>query len=376
MKFTKLSLIATLAISSAFAGGDIAPATTTPNIVTPANPTTIAGKLTAYYITNDDNNQNLFDQESSQLGLATTLDVSHNVTDWMTLNFSAVGYLNTLKKPNLEYMEGKKHGAFLNVANATFKSEDTTFVAGRQLLATPMLGGFDWLLAPGAFEAYTVVNNSINNLTLVASYVRTWRANDTGDNFQNLTKINGGNNWTLGASYDDKTINGSLWYYNVDATKYTQVYADAGYNFGSAKVDAQFVNTNYDSGKDSTAYGLKVSTTLSNIDLYGAYNRVQDRETGFVGTDSLYTSSWNTFTSSAYDNKDLDAWKIDASTKIANVNAEISYADYDKGNETDVILGYDFTKSIDAGLVYTNTKANATGAKAVNALEIFVNYKF
>ena len=365
MKFTKLSLIATLAISSAFASGDIAPTNTT-----------IAGKLTAYYITNDDNNQNLFDKKSSQLGLATTLDVSHNVTDWMTLNFSAVGYLNTLNQPNLEYMEGKKHGAFLNVANATFKYEDTTFVAGRQLLATPMLGGFDWLLAPGAFEAYTLVNNSIENVTLVASYVTKWRTNNTGDNFQNLTKVNGGKNWTLGASYDDKTINGSLWYYNVDDAKYTQVYADAGYNFGSAKVDAQFVNTDYDSGKDSTAYGLKVSTTLSNIDLYAAYNRVKDRETGFVGTDSLYTSSWYTFTSDAYNNKDLDAWKIDASTKIAGVNAEISYADYDKGNETDVILGYDFTKSIDAGLVYTNTKANATGAKAVNALEIFANYKF
>jgi hypothetical protein len=49
-----------------------------------------------------------------------------------------------------------------------------------------MLGGFDWLLAPGAFEAYTIANNSIDNLTLVGSYIRTWRQNNTGDEWIDL----------------------------------------------------------------------------------------------------------------------------------------------------------------------------------------------
>ena len=390
MKFTKLSLVAALAVSTAFAGGDITPVE--PVVEAPAavadcnKDTTIAGKLTGYYITNDaDSKNDMFSKEASQLGLAATLDVAHKVTDWMTLNFSAVGYVNALKQPNLVYMEGDKHGAFFNVANATFNYADTTFVAGRQLLATPMLGGFDWLLAPGAFEAYTLVNNSFENVTLVGSYVRTWRPNNQGDTWYNLRKDadvakltgkKGGDNWTVGAAYDDKTINGSVWYYNVDAADYTQVYADAGYNFDIAKVAAQYVNTDYNAQKDSTAYGIKISGTVADIDLSAAYNKIQDNKTGYVGVDSLYTSSWNTFTSAAYDNEDLDAFKISASTKIAGVSAELSYADYDKGNETDLILGYDITESIDAGLVYTNTKANVTNADAVNALEVFANYKF
>ena len=387
MKFTKLSLVAALAVSSAFAGGDITPVepvVEAPAVVADTNKdTTIAGKLTGYYITDDaDSNNDMFSKEASQLGLAATLDVAHKVTDWMTLNFSAVGYVNALKKPNLQYMEGDKHGAFFNVANATFNYADTTFVAGRQLLATPMLGGFDWLLAPGAFEAYTLVNNSFENVTLVGSYVRTWRQNNTGDTFLNLTDIDDGNNWTVGAAYNDKTINGSVWYYNVDAgaavnpDKYTQVYVDAGYDFSVAKIAAQYVNTDYNAQKDSTAYGVKISGTVADIALSAAYNKIQDNKTGFVGVDSLYTSSWNTFTSAAYDNEDLDAFKIAASTKIAGVSAELSYADYDKGNETDLILGYDITENIDAGLVYTNTKANITNADAVNALEVFANYKF
>jgi len=59
-----------------------------------------------------------------------------------------------------------------------------------------------------------------------------------------------------------------------------------------------------------------------------------------------------------------------------DISAELSYADYDKGNETDLVLGYDFTDAIDGGVVYTNTKTNTTGANAVNQLEVYANYKF
>ena len=50
-----------------------------------------------------------------------------------------------------------RSGAFFNVANITATFADTTLVLGRQLLNTPMLSGFDWLLAPGSFEAYTAL---------------------------------------------------------------------------------------------------------------------------------------------------------------------------------------------------------------------------
>ncbi len=396
MKFTKLSLVAALAVSAAFAGGDIAPVE--PVVETPAikaeacnSDTTINSKAVAYYYTTDTTPNDIFSKENSQLGTAVTFDVSHKLFDGITANFSAVGYANLLDdegRGNSGYMENSQTGAFINVANITAKFGDTTLILGRQLLSSPMVGGFDWLLAPGAFEAYTIANNSIENLTLVGTYLRTWRPNNSGNTWVNLNSdktpgIVDENNYAFGAAYDNKTISGNLWYYNVDSGAaagnvdyYTQVYVDGGYNFGIAKVEAQYANTDYNTADSSTAYGVKVSGSVANFDLYAAYNRIQDNQTGYVGVDSLYTSSWNTFVSHSWNGEDLDAFKIGASTKFAGLSAELSYADYDNGNETDLILGYDVTDCINVGTVYTNTKPNVSHADDVNALEVFATYKF
>ena len=393
MKLIQLSVITALATSAIMAGGDIAPVEpVVPTVVeTPSN-TTVSGKLTGYYITDDASaTYDMFSSDYSQLGFAATLDVSHHFTENITANFSAVGYTNALKKPNYFYFENDHTGAFMNVANLTATFADTTFILGRQLLDTPMLGGFDWLLAPGAFEAYTVANSSFENITLVGSYVRTWRANNTGDEWIKLTDIGDGNNWTVGAVYDDKTISGNLWYYNVDALDYTEIYVDAGYNFTVAKVEAQYVNTNYgaNSVKDSDAYGIKASGSISNIALMAAYENVSDNTAGYVGRDTLYTTSWNTFAATVLGS----SFKAEASGEFSGISATMSYAyyEYDQyasmtddndGHEFDVILGYDMKESginiinaIDMNLVYSNTNWG-NNSDDINALELYANYKF
>ena len=381
MKFIKLSLVAALAVSAAVAGGDIAPVEPVAEAPKVLSNTTINGKLTGYYYTDDA--VDLFDNDSSELGLAATLDVTHHFTENIAMNFSAVGYVNTIKRGY--EMEGDNNGAFINVANLTATFADTTFILGRQLLDTPMLGGFDWLLAPGAFEAYTISNNSIENLTLVGSYVRTWRQNNTGDEWIDLTDIDDGNNWTVGAAYDNKTISGSIWYYNIDAglaatgvDKYAQIYVDAGYNFGSVQLAAQYANTNYDAADDSDLFGVKIAGEVASITLMEAYANLSDNTAGFVGRDTFYTSSWNTFTSNSVG----DAFKVEASAEFIGISATTSYAYYeyensatdDEGHEFDLILAYNITDAIDANIVYSNT--NYGTPDDVNAIEIYANYKF
>ncbi len=376
MKFIKLSLVAVLATNSAFAGGDIEPVVA-PVVEEVMSNTTIAGKLTGYYYTDD--SVDLFDKRSSQLGTAATLDVTHKFTKNIAMNFTAVGFANAMNDHDIGFFEGERSGAFMNVANITASFADTTVILGRQLLDTPMLGSFDWLLAPSGFEAYTVANSSIDNLTLVGSYVRTMRANNTGNDFVNLTDIGDGNNWTLGAAYDNNAINGSVWYYNVDAGDYTQVYVDAGYDFGVAKVDAQYVYTDKTNEEESNALGIKASATLGTFNLMTAYVNVADNTVGYVERDALYTSSWNTMTSNSIG----DAFKVEAGTEFASVTASASYAYYEydngmgseDGHEIDVILGYNITTAIDINAVYTNTDyGDCTGD--INALEIYANYKF
>jgi len=372
MKLTKLSLVAALAVSSAFAGGDIAPVEPVVEALAPVveavacnSNTTISGKAQAYYYSDD--SVNFFDAASSSLGTAVTLDVAHKITNNITANFSAVGFT-----ADDTFFEGQKSGAYFNVANLTATYGDTTAILGRQLVDTPMFGGFDWLLAPGAFEAYTLVNNSISNLTLVGAYVTRWRANASGPAFGKLD----GNNWTVGAVYaNDDVVNANFWYYNIDAygaNKYTQFYVDASKSFGMFNVAGQYAATNYASGLDSSAFGIKVGATVSGFDLSAAYNDNTDRAAGYVGRDGLYTSSWNSFAA-----KDIgSSWKVAAATELAGLAAEVSYADYaTTGNELDLILGYGITDCVSLDAIYTNTKYTEA-ENATNALELIATYKF
>lgn len=383
MKFTKLSLVAALAVSSAFAGGDIAPVE--PVVAAPVvdaaacnSNTTVSGKAQAYYYTTD--GVDLFDTDSSAFAAAVTLDVTHNFTENIAANFTAVGYTNLMSEEPFGYFEGKETGAYLNVANLTATFGGTTLVLGRQLIDSPMFGSFDWLLAPSSFEAYTIVNKSISNLTLVGTYVTKLRTVNGGDNFIDLTDINDGNNYALGAVYGADALSASVWYYNIDAGDYTQVYVDAGYNFGTVSIAAQYAATDYNVGLDSDAYAAKVSTTLGNFDLTAAVSNVTDAPAGIVERDNFYTSSWNSFASTkGVANDDTLSWKVGASTELAGLNAEVSYAAYgDEGSEIDVILGYDVTKCINVAAVYTSTDydLDVDASDAENALELIATYKF
>jgi hypothetical protein len=362
-----------MAITSAFAGGDIAPVE--PAVAAPvASSTTVDGKLVAYYYADNGADVN---PNTDSLGAAATLNVSHKFNDMFTANFTAVGFSNVSGD---DFFETGDDGAFFNVANLTATFGDTTLVLGRQLINSPMVSGFDWLLAPGSFQAYTLVNSSIDNVTLVATYLEKWRGNNTGDNFVNLTDF--GDNWAVGAVYSDG-FDASLWYYNVDAggatsaEKYTQVYLDAGTTVSGVEVAAQYVATDYDTVTDSDAYGLKVSGKVSDVTLTAAYNKVEDNIAGYVGVDGLYTTSWNSFAVGSVG----DNYKIEASTEFGGLSATASYADYEyendveDGHEIDLILGYGITDSISLDAIYSNTNYG-DGEGDWDAFEIIATYTF
>ncbi|MCO4844477.1 MAG: hypothetical protein KC427_00505 [Sulfurovum sp.] len=385
MKMTKLSLVATLAISSAFAGGDIAPVE--PVVEAPVveaaacnSNTTINGKAVLYSFTTDGNGDlDWYNGDSSALGAAVTLDVAHKITDNVTANVSAVGFTNLTNAytdlNGWEQFEGEETAAFLNIANITAAYGDTTFVLGRQLLDTPMIQSFDWLLAPGSFEAYTVVNKSISNLTLFGSYIEAYRANGSGTEF-----LDGeGDTWTVGASYSD-AFDASVWYYNVDdGDSYTQVYGDAGVEVSGIKLAAQYVETDYDMAMmdDSTAYGVKAETTLAGFDLAAAYVKVEDNPVGFVDWDGLYTSMWMTPTSGSVG----DNWMVSAATEFSGVSVSAAYGDFayendvESGSEFDLVLGYGITDCISLDAAYTITDyGNGDGDEQV--MELIATYKF
>ena len=338
------------------------------SLVSVVQATEVQGKGQVYYYTTDNSGAgSLFEKESTQSAAAVTLDVNHKITDGITANFSAVGHSHLGDALGETKMEGSRTGGYFNVANLTGTFGDNTVVVGRQLLATPMLGGFDWLLAPGSFEAATLVNKSVDKFTFIASFVNKWRGNNSGDNFTKLAD----NNYAFGMVYND-SVDANLWYYNVDALAYTQIYADVAKDLNGVVLSGQVASTDYDAGDDSLAYGFKVGTALSGVDVAVAYNHVEDRSAGMVGIDSMYTSSWNNFAS-----QDVgDSWKVEASKEISGVSTSVSFADYEtNGNELDVILGYALSDNSSVDAIFTNTKYSED-SDADNALEIIGTYNF
>ena len=362
----------------------------------PASDTTVSGKAMTYYMTMDEDG--MFNKKNSNLASAVTLDVSHTIMEGLTANFSAVGFQNYPNKIAKIDLEGQKDGAFFNVANITANYFDTKVIIGRQLLDTPMLGGYDWLLAPGSFEAATIVNNSIDGLTLVGSFVNKWRANNSGITFTtgNTTDSDlDGGNFAVGANFKQFGANVSAWYYEVDAADYKQAYTDMGYDLGLANVAVQYAYTNTGGSFQDTshAYAAKIGTNIEGVELMAAASFETGQMAKSIGRDTFYTNSWNAqMTNSPMDVSsdgtpaDTLSWKVGASTEVMGLNTEVSYAMYGSdGYEADVILGYGITDRINVGTVFSSNLANiketpankATTATDINnILEIFATYTF
>jgi len=387
MKWTKLSLVATLAMSAAFAGGDIAPVEPVAEAPVAAacnSNTTIDSKAVLYYYTDDNFGANtIFDEDTSSLGAAVTVDVSHKIMDGITANVTGVGYTNLMNESlnfgGFEFWtpNPKDTGAFLNVANITATYGDTTLILGRQLMHTPQISGFDWLLAIGSYEAYTIMNTSIPNVTLTASYIDAFRGVNSGVDFVGL---NGGD-WTVGAAYSD-AFDASVWYYNIDddsyGGSYTQVYADAGMKIAGIDVAAQYINTDWDGMDTSNLYGIKLAGSLAGFDLMGAYVHTEDAPAGFMDNDAVYTTMWNSLGSNGIG----DAFKVEAATEFSGVSVAADYSYYEdtaalveNGSEFDLILGYGITKCIDVAGIYSNTDYG-DGSGANQAVELIATYKF
>jgi len=344
MKFTKLSLVAALAVSSAFAGGDIAPVEPAP-VVEATSPWTFGGDAKLYYGSNSSDGTSIFDQSASYGQAAISADIGYAINSNWKVNMGLTGLMTLGLDDSVvsgvwlyaaaDATDTSRFGGTsvgdalwidtLNITGTMFDGALTT-VLGRQALDTPLAFSETWSIAPNTFDAAVALVKPMENLTLVAGYVYDGNGNSprittfdgAGQNEHPLfstspvysgTAAAGGftgnsgyfpvlginkGAWTVAAVATISDVTAQLWYYDVmDVAQAVWAQADtkiAGFTLGAqyswigTDSTLESKTTDYlgaNPYEDSSAWAVKAGyDILDNLNVWAAYSNVDDVAAG------------------------------------------------------------------------------------------------
>jgi len=288
MKFTKLSLVAMLAVSAAFAGES-----------------SISGDAKVFYGTDDVGEHDMFNKSGAYGNAAVSLDYTKKVSDNITLNAGITG-ISTLG------LEGTLVGAtwadhaledrvWIDIANVTATFGKTTAVIGRQKLDTPLAFTETWNIVENTFDAFTFVNTDLPETTLVGSLVT--RANG-GEftNFQGGMGDLGDGIYTAGiVTKLIPSATTQVWYYDF-ANNDDKIWAQADFDVAKGiTIGAQYGSVMANEGEDSTFMAVKAGYEADKLSAYAAFSQADaDGASNFAnyggfGGSPAYTEAWWNF---------------------------------------------------------------------------------
>lgn len=196
MKFTKLSLVTALAVSSLFAGGDIA-------LVEPVeaveeakvNYGELFGQFRTYYVDRTYSGS----KNEYRNSLATGGYIGYKSPDFNGLTAAVAVYgtygfeIHDMSieddlannwanyDPSLTGRDGENY-AFIGQAYLNYKFDNTNIKVGRQRLDTPLAGADDVRMLPNLFEAAVISNTDIEDTTLILAHI----TKETTGTFSNI----------------------------------------------------------------------------------------------------------------------------------------------------------------------------------------------
>ncbi len=280
---------------------------------------------------------------------------------------------------------------------------------GRQALDTPHADSDDIRMMPNYFEAYTITNTDIDDLTLTAGLIRKmagWENGVDSSKFVNVHETLGTTNDTDGiyyasASYEGiKDLSLSLWYYNYNDIA-NVIYAEAGYSYTFTKETTLTLGLQYDGSKetgaallgkqDANTYGISMELTSEEIGVHilAAYNQ-DSGETGAMG---LSLGGGAFFTS--MEDQTLDAlgasgkaWMIGAgyhfeAIGIEGLNTGIAYGNFKaddaslyESNEIDIVIDYSWSEKFSVTAAFASVAFKMNGMEDYDQFRVITNYNF
>lgn len=317
MRVTKLSLIAVLLLtSSAFA----------------IENTKVSGNAKLYYGTQDSDAPdapNLFTKESAYTNFAarldlttdltkgvsagvgtqvvTTLGVEHNLVDSVWSNAHTVDGSTGARFADGKQVDSAMWFDEVWLAGSAF---DTTLKIGRQALDTPLAFTENWGVDKNTFEAGVLINQSIPNTTLVATFIG--KSNGSADDRTSLREGGTGNLNDLGATAAGYVAADGT--FSTFGTQGTYAFGLVNNSFKPLTVQAWY----YDMVDFAQAYWLQADVKCGKIPglLAGVQYANTDLDkradiggiTGVIGVDTKDTSAWAAML--GYAMKDVATFKI------------------------------------------------------------------
>jgi len=316
MKFTKLSLIAALAVTTAMAGD-----------------AKIGGEAKVFYGTGDMDGADLFNKNGAYGDAGLNLTYTKDLSDTLTLNagvtgVSTLGLEGTLVSGTWAAHRGNgvQDTVWIDTANIVLKPIDKTMVVvGRQALDTPLALTETWNISHNTFDAAVVVDNHLEDTTLVGAWV------GRGNGHNQLQNVDGGmtkygalsaeqeaglqeaglniaNKGAYAAAVVTKLIpstTAQLWYYNV-VNQADAIWAQTDSDISGIALGLQYATimpkAAINSMDDTKAAAAKIGYKVSDIDLAAAYSKISSKGLVYMGNTAtggahngqskLYTEAW------------------------------------------------------------------------------------
>ena len=317
---------------------------------------------------------------------------------------------------------------WISQAYIAYTMGKTTAKIGIQELDTPLAFTEKWNVVKNTFQAIVLVNQDIENVTLVGAYVGKGNSIQGTGSLTALTGAGGtvvnydgefesfhGGAYAVGALTSIAGVNAQAWYYDIDTVlNVAGISADAYWLEADTKIDAgaakvflgaQYAGTDTNEaggGNSLNAFAVKAAADVAGVNLYAAYSSVDDdvatatASLGFANTATgdktkLYTGTASIYADGAtVANEDTKAWKIGAKTKMADVAFGASYTDVDYGANAATANANDEGKAWDAFVgskvgpialkgIYTNyTRKSNAGVKEMDSdtFRIIASAKF
>ncbi len=290
--------------------------------------------------------------------------------------------------------------------------DQTTVIAGRQYLDTPMVFSEKWNIASNSYDAAVVVDQHIEKTALVAAWV--WRSNINGaatvkgndrilaalggtpshesafDNYFDTFGKHGAYAFGAVTSLIPYTT-AQAWYYSVDSVADAYwLQADVKPTIGedmNLEIGGQFAGTmvNRTNSDDATVWAVKAGIDLAGARVSAAYSSVDKGDLGFANVggaqSKLYTEAWWNY--GYVSAPDTDAFNVTAEYKWADVaDFGAYYTSTDSNGRNQDLTEFALTAgksfgAFDTSLAYIYTDAeDQNNNDSYNTLQVYLTYNF